>query len=104
MKFLSPEVALYLCKSTYAIAWNTVVMPGLLFATWNCYVSYENRYAGLLVLYLLLFSLVSCSRGRSTCMSFGSPSYGGSYKITIVCLSLRPTVWRLPQKRLKSSL
>ena len=36
MKFLSPEVALYLCKSTYAIAWNTVVMPGLLVATWNC--------------------------------------------------------------------
>ena len=36
MKFLSPQVALYLCKSTYAIAWNTVVMPGLLVATWNC--------------------------------------------------------------------
>ena len=36
MKFLSPEVALYLYKSTYA--WNTVIMSGLvpLVATWNC--------------------------------------------------------------------
>ena len=25
-------------------------------------------------------------------MIFGSPSYGGSYKITIVCLSVRPSV------------
>ena len=34
MKFLSPEVALYLYKST----WNTVVTSGLvpLAATWNC--------------------------------------------------------------------
>ena len=29
MKFLSPEVALYLCKSTICYAWNTVVMFGL---------------------------------------------------------------------------
>ena len=48
MKFLFPEVALYLYKST-------VVMSGLvlLVATWNCRLSYRNRYLGLLVLQLL---------------------------------------------------
>ena len=36
MKFLSPEVALYLCKS-YSRAWNTIAVPMLvlLFTTWN---------------------------------------------------------------------
>ena len=54
MKFLSPEVALYLYKST--IQPCHVVMPGLvlLVATWNCWISYRNGYAGLLVLHLLL--------------------------------------------------
>ena len=35
---------------------NTVVMSGLvlLFATWNCRISYKNRYAGLLVLQFLV--------------------------------------------------
>ena len=52
MKFLSPEVALYLYKSTI---WNTIVMSGLvlLVATWNCWISYKNGYTRLLVLYLL---------------------------------------------------
>ena len=38
MKFLSPEVALYLYKSTIHHVWNTVVTSGLvpLVATWNC--------------------------------------------------------------------
>ena len=38
MKFFSPEVALYLYKSTNAHVWNTVVMSRLvpLVATWNC--------------------------------------------------------------------
>ena len=44
MKFISPEVALYLCKSTINVnlgsnAWNTVVMSGLVLlivANWNC--------------------------------------------------------------------
>ena len=38
VKFLSPEVALYLCKSTIRHVWNTVVISGLvlLVATWNC--------------------------------------------------------------------
>ena len=38
MKFLSPEVALYLYKSTICHVWNTVVTFGLvpLAATWNC--------------------------------------------------------------------
>ena len=38
MMFLSPEVALYLYKSTICPLWNTVVMSGLvpLVATWNC--------------------------------------------------------------------
>ena len=39
----------------YAHVWNTVVMSGLvlLVATWNCWISYKNGYAGLLVLHLL---------------------------------------------------
>ena len=55
MKFLSPEVALYRSKSTTQHVWNTVVMCGLvlLFATWNCWISYRNGYAVLLVLHLL---------------------------------------------------
>ena len=38
VKFLSPDVALYLYKSTYAHAWHTVVTSGLLplVATWKC--------------------------------------------------------------------
>ena len=38
MKFLSPEVALYLYKSTIRYACNTVFMSGLglLATTWNC--------------------------------------------------------------------
>ena len=38
MKFLFPEVALFLYKSTICHVWNTVVMSGLvpLAATWNC--------------------------------------------------------------------
>ena len=53
MKFLSPEVALYLYKSTILL--NTVVMSGLvlLVATWNCWISYRNGYVGPLVLHLL---------------------------------------------------
>ena len=55
MKFVSPEVALYLYKSTIRPLWNTVVMSVLVFlvATWNCWISYRNRYTGPLVLYLL---------------------------------------------------
>ena len=38
LNFLSSEVALYLYKSTYDHAWNTVVMSVLvlLVATWSC--------------------------------------------------------------------
>ena len=55
VKFLSPDVALYLYKSTYAHAWHTVVTSGLLplVATWKCYISYKSGYAGLLALHLL---------------------------------------------------
>ena len=37
MKFLSPEIAPYLYKSTIDPAWNSVVMSGLVLlgATWN---------------------------------------------------------------------
>ena len=40
---------------SYGHAWNTVVMSGLflLVATWNCWISYKNGYAWLLVLHLL---------------------------------------------------
>ena len=39
----------------YGLAWNTVVMSGLLLqvATWKYYISYKNGYAGLSVLLLL---------------------------------------------------
>ena len=39
-----------------AHVWNTVVTYGLvpLVATWNCWTSYKNEYAGLAVLCLLL--------------------------------------------------
>ena len=42
MKFLSPEVALYLYKSTIRHVWNTIVTSGLvpLVATWNCWNCY----------------------------------------------------------------
>ena len=45
MKFLSPEVALHSINLR-----DTIVMPGLvlLVATWNCWISYKNGYAGLL--------------------------------------------------------
>ena len=48
-----------LCNSLnppYFHVWNTVVMPEMvpLVAAWNCYTSYKNKYAGLLVLHLLL--------------------------------------------------
>ena len=45
MKFVSPEVALYLYKST---THNTVVTSGLvpLVASWNCWTRYKNEYAG----------------------------------------------------------
>ena len=40
----------------YDLAWNAVVMSGLvlLVTTWICWISYKNRYAGMLVLHLLL--------------------------------------------------
>ena len=39
----------------YRHLWNNAVMSELvlLVATWNCWISYKNRYAGLLVLHLL---------------------------------------------------
>ena len=45
MKFLFPEVGLYSINLR-----DTIVMPGLvlLVATWNCWISYKNEYAGLL--------------------------------------------------------
>ena len=56
MKFFSPELALYLYKSTIAHVWNTIVTSWLmpLVASWNCYTSYQNKYAGLLVHHFLL--------------------------------------------------
>ena len=55
IKFFSPEVALYLCKSTIQFAWNSFVMAGLLLLalTWICYRSYQNEYVVLFVLHLL---------------------------------------------------
>ena len=49
MKFLSPEVLLYLCESSYGLAWNNVIMSRLvrLAATWNCQINHKNEYIGL---------------------------------------------------------
>ena len=56
MKFLFPEVALISVNSPYSLAWNTVVISGLvlLVATWICWISYENRSAGLLKPWLIV--------------------------------------------------
>ena len=55
IKFCSPEVALYLNKSTIWPCMKSVVMSELvlLVATWNCWISHKSGYAGQLVLYLL---------------------------------------------------
>ena len=58
MKFLSLQRFLWFSINLlYLSVWNTIVTSGLvpLVASWNCYSSYKNEYAGLLVLYLLLF-------------------------------------------------
>ena len=49
VKFLSPEVALYLCKSTMGpcTKYFCRVWVLLLTATWICYISYRNGYVGL---------------------------------------------------------
>ena len=49
-----------LCNSInlrFGHVWSTVVTSGLvlLVPTWNCWISYQNGYAGLLVLHLLPF-------------------------------------------------
>ena len=56
MKFLSPEVALYLyeptiqpCVEYYCYVWAGA--PS--YHTWNYSINYKNRYVGLLVLHLL---------------------------------------------------
>ena len=55
MKCPSPEVFRISINLPYGPVSNTVVMSGLvlLVATWNCWISYKNRYARLLVLPLL---------------------------------------------------
>ena len=56
MKFLSPEVALNLYKSTIrrCVEYCYYIWAGALVATWNCQASCKNEYAGLLVLHWLL--------------------------------------------------
>ena len=55
MKFFSPDVALYFNRSTIlpCIEHCCHVLAVAPNATWNCYISYKNGYAGLLVLHLL---------------------------------------------------
>ena len=78
MKFLSPEVALY--------RWN-VVMFGLvlLFSTWNCWISYKNGYAGLLVFHLLPF--------LNPCLIVKVPAYVLYMAITLVNVHLNWLNW-----------
>ena len=56
MKFLSPEVTLYLYKSTIqsCMEYCCHIWTGALAATWSCQTNYKKEYAGLLVLHLLL--------------------------------------------------
>ena len=56
-RFLFRRLLCISIDSPYSHAWNTVVMSGLvlLTASWNFYLSYKNRYIGLLVLHLLPF-------------------------------------------------
>ena len=56
MTFLSPELLCISINLPYCHAWNIVVMFGLvpLATTWNCQISYNNRYLELLGLELLL--------------------------------------------------
>ena len=55
VKFLSPEVALYLYKATIrpCMEYCCHVCAGAPDATWKRLINYKNRYAGLLVLHLL---------------------------------------------------
>ena len=56
-KFLFLELLCISINLSYGYVWNTVVLSGLVLlnATWNCWISYKNGYAGLLVLHLLKF-------------------------------------------------
>ena len=55
VKFLSPEVALYLYKSTIqpCMEYCCHIWAGPPVASWNCWISYRNGYVVLLVLHLL---------------------------------------------------
>ena len=56
MKFFSSKVTLYFYKSTTQPSMEYVFMPGPVLAVANlvCWISYRNRYTGLLALHLLL--------------------------------------------------
>ena len=70
MEFLSSAVALYLYKSTIRPCMEQCchVWLVLLLASWNYQISYKSRYAGLLVLHLLLPSLNPLAH-RCSCSS-----------------------------------
>ena len=55
IKFFSCGLLCISINLTFSYAWNTLVMSRLVFlvATWNCWISYKNGYAGLLVFPLL---------------------------------------------------
>ena len=63
MKLLTPEVVLCSLNLPYLHAENTVVISGLvpLVATWSCWISYKNAYAGLLVLHVLCLTCTLAS-------------------------------------------
>ena len=56
----------------YGHVWNAAVMSGLVFlvATWNCWISYRNRYVGLLVLTCCLSWTLGSSSKCSQLKSF----------------------------------
>ena len=56
MKFFLLRLLCISVNLPYAHVWNTVAMSGLLLlvAIWNCWISYKNGHAGLLVLLFML--------------------------------------------------
>ena len=84
MKFLSPEVALYLYKSTIrpCIEYCCHAWAGAPSCYLNCWISHKNGYAGLLVLHLLpLIKMSVFSIGIIVIMFIG-PGWTGSIYLT----------------------
>ena len=80
----------------YSLAWNTIVMSGLvlLVATWICRIIYKNGYAGLLFLHsLLLLNPCLIVEKNIGSVSLFYRYYFGRCLYEIVLLALLPYCW-----------